>query len=299
MYPNYPLYGKKMVMKEQLVSFPSQHQNRQPGSENEMNPQPVSENPEYRGSGKLTGKVAIISGGDSGIGRAAALAFAKEGARLAIIYLNEDQDAAWTKQRIEALGSECLLIRMDLRDSSASKQAVEQTLRQFGSINILVNNCAVQFVQQSLSDISDDQLMNTFRTNIFSFFYLTRAALPHLEAGSSIINTTSVTAYRGSKTLIDYSATKGAIVSFTRALSQNLVMQGIRVNAVAPGPIWTPLITASFAAENVETFGTDMPMKRPGQPFELAPAYVYLASEDSRYMTGQVLHVGGGEMVES
>jgi Dehydrogenases with different specificities (related to short-chain alcohol dehydrogenases) len=299
MYPEYPPFGKKMMMKEQLLSFPAQHQNRQPGFESEMNPQPVSENPEYCGSGKLTGKVAMISGGDSGIGRAAALAFAREGARLAIVYLNEDQDAMWTKQRIEALGSECLLIRADLRESQASNQAVEQTIRQFGGINILVNNCAVQFVQQNLLEITDDQLLNTFRTNIFSFFYLTRAALPHLASGSSIINTASVTAYRGSKTLIDYSATKGAIVSFTRALSQNLVMQGIRVNAVAPGPIWTPLIAATFAAENVETFGTDMPMKRPGQPFELAPAYVYLASDDSRYMTGQVLHVGGGEMVES
>lgn len=299
MYPVYPIYDKKMIMKEQLLSFPEQHQNHQPGFEHEMNPQPLSEDPEYKGSGKLTGKVAVISGGDSGIGRAAALAFAREGARLVIIYLNEDQDAEWTKERINALGSECLLIRADLRESGDSKKAVAQAVGHFGGIHILVNNCAVQFVRQSLSEISDDQLMNTFKTNIFSYFYLTREALPHLTSGSSIINTTSVTAYRGSKTLIDYSATKGAIVSLTRSLSQNLVPQGIRVNAVAPGPIWTPLIPSSFAAKNVELFGTDMPMKRPGQPFELAPAYVYLASDDSRYMTGQVLHIGGGEMVES
>ncbi|WP_100487511.1 SDR family oxidoreductase [Sporolactobacillus pectinivorans] len=299
MYPYYPLYGKKMVMKEQLLSFPAQHQNRQPGFEYEMNPLPISENPEYRGTGKLSGKIAVISGGDSGIGRAAALAFAKEGAKLSIIYLNEDQDAEWTKQRIETLGGECLLIRTDLRNSDASKQVIEKTVGQFGGVDIIVNNCGVQYVQQSLLDISDEQLLTTFQTNIFSFFYLTRAALPHLKPGSSIINTASVTAYRGSKTLIDYSATKGAIVSFTRALSQNLVEQGIRVNAIAPGPIWTPLIPATFTAENVEIFGTDMPMKRPGQPFELAPAYVYLASDDSNYMTGQVLHVGGGEMVES
>lgn len=299
MYPLFPMYNRKMIMKEQLLSFPAQHQNRQPGFEHEMNPQPLSENPTYKGSGKLTGKVAVISGGDSGIGRAAALAFASEGARLAIIYLNEDQDAEWTKQRIEAIGSECLLIRADLRESKAAEQAIAETTRHFGGINILVNNCAVQFVSKNLTEISDDQLLNTFRTNIFSYFYLTRAALPHLGPGSSIINTASVTAYRGSKTLIDYSATKGAIVTLTRSLSQNLVPQGIRVNAVAPGPVWTPLIAASFAAENVEAFGTDMPMKRPGQPFEMAPAYVYLASDDSRYMTGQVLHVGGGEMVES
>ncbi|WP_026039138.1 SDR family oxidoreductase [Sporolactobacillus vineae] len=299
MYPIYPLYNKKMTMKEQLLSFPAQHQNRQPGFEYEMNPQPLSENPEYKGSGKLTGKVAVISGGDSGIGRAAALAFAREGARVAIIYLNEDKDAEWTKQRIEALGSECLPIRADLRESEASETVAAQVIRHFGGVSILVNNCAVQFVRQSLTEISDDQLLNTFKTNIFSYFYLTRAILPHLTSGSSIINTASVTAYRGSKTLIDYSATKGAIVSLTRSLSQNLVPQGIRVNAVAPGPIWTPLIVASFKEDKVGTFGTDMPMKRPGQPFELAPAYVYLASDDSRYMTGQVLHIGGGEMVES
>lgn len=299
MYPYYPMYGKKMVTKEQLLSFPDQHQKRMPGFEFEMNPLPISENPGYQGSRKLIGKVVVISGGDSGIGRAAALAFTKEGAKLAIIYLNEDQDAEWTKQRIETLGGECLLIRSDLRDPDASKQAIAQTVEHFGKLDVVVNNCAVQYVQQSLLDISDDQLLTTFQTNIFSFFYVTRAALPHLKSGSSIINTASVTAYRGSKDLIDYSATKGAIVSFTRALSQNLVGQGIRVNAVAPGPIWTPLIPASFAAENVGTFGTDMPMKRPGQPFELAPTYVYLASDDSNYVTGQVLHVGGGEMVES
>lgn len=299
MYPHYPLYGRKMVQKEQLLSFPPEHQNRMPGFEYEMHPLPISENPDYRGSGKLAGKTAIISGGDSGIGRAAALAFAKEGARLSIIYLNEDQDAVWTKQRVETLGSECLLIREDLRDPRASERAVARTVEQYGQLDIVINNCAVQYVQKSLLEISDDQLLTTFQTNIFSFFYLTRAALPHFKPGSSVINTASVTAYRGSKNLLDYSATKGAIVSFTRSLSQNLVEQGIRVNAVAPGPIWTPLIPASFSADEVEKFGVDTPMKRPGQPFELAPAYVYLASDDSKYVTGQVLHVGGGEMVES
>ncbi|GGL45453.1 SDR family oxidoreductase [Sporolactobacillus putidus] len=299
MYPYYPLFGKKMVTKEQILTFPPQHQDRQPGFEYVMNPLPISESPDYKGSGKLTGKVAIISGGDSGIGRAVALAFAKEGARLSIVYLDEDQDADWTKRRIEALGSECLLIRADLRNSQSSKLAVARTINKFGRLDIIVNNCGVQFVKKSLLEISDEQLLTTFQTNIFSFFYLTREALTHLKPGSSIINTASVTAYRGSKNLIDYSATKGAIVSFTRALSLNVIEQGIRVNAVAPGPIWTPLIPATFAPENVETFGTEVPMKRAGQPFELAPAFVYLASDDSGYVSGQVLHVGGGEMVES
>ncbi|RYM04596.1 SDR family oxidoreductase [Sporolactobacillus sp. THM7-7] len=299
MYPYYPPYGKRTVTKEQLLTFPPQRQRQHPGFEYEMNPLPITENPHYKGSGKLKGKVAVISGGDSGIGRSVALAFAKEGAKLAIIYLNEDRDAEWTKRRVEALGSECLLIRKDLRDSESSKQSIAETMKKFGKLDILINNCAVQYVQKSLLDISDEQLLTTFQTNIFSYFYLTRAALPHLGPGSAIINTTSVTAYRGSKDLIDYSSTKGAIVTFTRSLSQNLVDQGIRVNAVAPGPIWTPLIPSSFTAENVEIFGTEVPMKRPGQPFELAPAYVYLASDDSGYVSGQVLHVGGGEMVES
>ncbi|RYL89777.1 SDR family oxidoreductase [Sporolactobacillus sp. THM7-4] len=299
MYPYYPLYGRRTVTKEELLTLPPQHQDRQPGFEYVMNPLPISENPHYKGSGKLMGKVAVISGGDSGIGRAVALAFAKEGAKLTIIYLNEDRDAEWTKQRIEELGSECLLIRADMRNPESSNQAVTRTVKKYGKLDIVINNCAVQFVKKSLLEISDEQLMTTFQTNIFSFFYLTRAALPHLKPGSSIINTASVTAYRGSKNLIDYSSTKGAIVAFTRALSQNLVDKGIRVNAVAPGPIWTPLIPATFSTDMVETFGTEVPMKRPGQPFELAPAYVYLASDDSGYVSGQVLHVGGGEMVES
>ncbi|MDD9147239.1 MULTISPECIES: SDR family oxidoreductase [unclassified Sporolactobacillus] len=299
MYPYYPLFGKRMVSKEQILTCPPQHQDRQPGFEYMMNPLPISENPDYKGSGKLAGKVAIISGGDSGIGRAAALAFAKEGARLSIVYLNEDRDAEWTKRRIEALGGESILIRADLKNPQSSKSAVARTVKKFGRLDIVVNNCAVQYVRNSLLDISDEQLMTTFQTNIFSYFYLTREALPHLKPGSSIINTASVTAYRGSKNLIDYSATKGAVVSFTRALSQNLIDRGIRVNAVAPGPIWTPLIPATFTEENVGIFGSDMPIKRPGQPFELAPAYVYLASDDSGYVSGQTLHVGGGEMVES
>lgn len=299
MYPYYPYYGRRMVTQEQLLAFPPQHQSRHPGFEYEMNPLPISENPHDRGSGKLKGKIAVISGGDSGIGRAVALAFAKEGAKLVIIYLNEDRDAEWTEERIKALGSEAIRIRTDMRNPESSKTAVARTIEAFGKLDIVINNCAVQYVRNSLLEISDEQLLTTFQTNIFSYFYLTRAALPHLKPGSSIINTASVTAYRGAKQLIDYSATKGAIVTFTRSLSQNLIEKGIRVNAVAPGPVWTPLIPSSFPAKDVETFGTAVPMKRPAQPFELAPAYVYLASDDSAYVSGQVLHVGGGEMVES
>jgi NAD(P)-dependent dehydrogenase (short-subunit alcohol dehydrogenase family) len=281
------------------IAFPPQEQQRQPGYEYEMTPLPISENPAYQGSGKLRGKVAIITGGDSGIGRAVAYSYVKEGAKVVIVYLDEHRDAQATAQRIRELGGESLLIPIDLREERSAQVVVEKTLEAFGKIDILVNNHAVQFVQKSILDITAEQLLNTFQTNIFSFFYLVKAVLPHLQLGSSIINTTSITAYDGHKKLIDYSSTKGAIVTFTRSLSLSLVKKGIRVNAVAPGPIWTPLIPASFPAKDVMRFGTDTPMKRAGQPFELAPTYVYLASDDSRYVSGQVLHVNGGEIVES
>ncbi|WP_188431868.1 SDR family oxidoreductase [Kroppenstedtia guangzhouensis] len=299
MYPVYPYWGVETKISCQPLAFPPQHQPRQPGLESLMVPPPISENPHYRGSGKLLDRVAVITGGDSGIGRAVAIAFAKEGAHVVIPYLCEDGDAKATQMRVEELGRRCLPIRCDLTEEEAATEVIRQTLSTFGRLDILVNNHAVQFPQKSILEISPKQLELTFRTNIFSFFYLTRAALPHLHPGSSIINTTSVVAYEGHRELIDYSATKGAIVAFTRSLSQSLADRGIRVNAVAPGPIWTPLIPSSFSAEQVAPFGTDTPMKRAGQPFELAPAYVYLASEDSGYVTGQVLHVNGGVITGS
>jgi len=299
MYPSYPYYGSEVQCKQVPITFPPQKQDRQPGIESIMTPQPIAENPFYKGSGKLANKIAVVTGGDSGIGRAVSIAFAKEGADVSVIYYNEHQDAADTKKRIEQLGRRCLLVSADLKEEEACKYAIEKTVETFGGVDVLVNNHGVQFPQKSILDISQQQLEFTFRTNIFSFFYLIKAALPHMREGSSIINTASVTAYRGEKTLLDYSSTKGAIVSFTRSLSLNLADRKIRVNGVAPGPIWTPLIPASFAPERVKHFGVEVPMKRAGQPFELAPAYVYLASDDSSYVSGQILHVGGGEMVES
>ncbi len=300
-YPMYPYYGVEMKQVQQPIPFPPQHQNFHPGVESLMVPAPIIENPNYKGSQKLNGKVAIITGGDSGIGAATAIAFAKEGAHIVIPYYKdyETQDALRTKKRIEELGCKCLLIVGDLADPKHSQYVIQETIRQFGRIDVLVNNHGVQYTQKSLLDISIEQWDKTFKTNIYAFFYLTKAALPYMRKGSSIINTASVVAYEGHKELIDYTATKGAIVGFTRALSQNLADKDIRVNAVAPGPIWTPLIPSSFSAEKVKTFGTDTPMERPGQPFELAPAYVYLASNDSRYVTGQVIHVNGGKMVSS
>jgi len=279
------------------TSFPPQHQNQQPGIEQNMNPLPEAESPIYKPAGKLMGKVAIISGGDSGIGRAVSIIYAKEGADVAVIYLNEDVDAEETKRQVEAEGRRCLLLRGDIGDHTFCMQAVDQTISGLGRIDVIVNNAAEQHPQDKLEQITPEQLERTFRTNVFGMFYLSQAALPHLSAGSTIINTASITAYRGSPALLDYSATKGAIVSFTRSLAMNVVGQGIRVNAVAPGPIWTPLIPSTFDAQKVAKFGADTPMKRAGQPDELAPAYVYLASEDSSYMAGQVLHVNGGEIV--
>ncbi|PLV33739.1 General stress protein 39 [Bacillus subtilis subsp. subtilis] len=276
-------------------TLPPQHQNQQPGFEYLMDPRPVFDKPKK--AKKLEGKTAIITGGDSGIGRAVSVLFAKEGANVVIVYLNEHQDAEETKQYVEKEGGKCLLIAGDVGDEAFCNDVVGQASQVFPSIDILVNNAAEQHVQPSIEKITSHQLMRTFQTNIFSMFYLTKAVLPHLKKGSSIINTASITAYKGNKTLIDYSATKGAIVTFTRSLSQSLVQQGIRVNAVAPGPIWTPLIPASFAAKDVEVFGSDVPMERPGQPVEVAPSYLYLASDDSTYVTGQTIHVNGGTIV--
>lgn len=274
--------------------LPPQHQTRQPGVESIMNPLPVRENPEYQGCGKLRHKVALITGGDSGIGRAVAIAYAKEGAHVAIVYLNEHRDAEETKKRVEAEGVQCLLIAGDIGDETFCRNAVDQTVSVFGSLDILVNNAAEQHPQPSVQSITQEQLERTFRTNMFSMFYLTKAALNYFKPGSKIINTTSVTAYEGNEQLIDYACTKGAIVTFTRSMAKSLVNTGIRVNGVAPGPVWTPLIPASFSANQVQSFGLNTPMGRPGQPAELAPVYVFLASDDSSYMTGQVIHVNGG-----
>lgn len=299
MVPVYPYYSSETVCEQRPVTFPAQHQDVQPGLEYIMNPLPIADNPGYRGAGKLAGKVAVITGGDSGIGRAVAIGFAKEGAHCAIVYLYEQKDAEQTRRMVEQYGGRCLLIEGDLRQPGFSAAVVRETLAAFGRIDILVLNQGVQFPQTSIADITDEQLEDTFRTNVFPLFYMTRAALPHLCPGSTIISTASVTAYAGEPLLVDYSATKGAIVSFTRSLALQLVQYGIRVNAVAPGPIWTPLIVSSYSAQYVRTFGLDTPMKRAGQPFELAPAYIYLASDDSSYVTGQVLHVNGGVMTET
>jgi NAD(P)-dependent dehydrogenase (short-subunit alcohol dehydrogenase family) len=276
---------------------PPQHQYVQPGLEADMEPQPRYIEAEYSGSDKLKGKVAIITGGDSGIGRAVAVHFAAEGADVAIVYLDEHEDAEKTKQLVESYGSHCLLIPGDVAEEHFCEQAVHETLQAFGKLDIVINNAAQQFPQTSIVEITQRQLEHTFRTNIFSMFYLVKAALPHLPNKSHIINTASVTAYRGSPELLDYSATKGAVVSFTRSLSKQLVHKDIYVNAVAPGPVWTPLIPASFDAEKVSEFGNQVPLKRPAQPSEIAPAYVFLASQASSYMTGQVIHPNGGEII--
>jgi NAD(P)-dependent dehydrogenase (short-subunit alcohol dehydrogenase family) len=278
---------------------PPQKQDRRPGLESEMKPRPEAESPEYRACGKLEAKVALITGGDSGIGRAVAIAYAKEGADVAIVYLNEHQDAQDTRAQVEQEGRRCLLIAGDAGDEGFCQQAVEQTVETLGRLDILVNNAAEQHPQDSLEKITAEQLERTFRTNIFSYFYMARAALPHLQPGSAIINTTSVTAYRGSEHLIDYASTKGAIVAFTRSLALALAEKNIRVNGVAPGPVWTPLIPSTFPPDKVAAFGTDTPLGRAGEPSEIAPSFVFLASSDGSYFTGQVLHPNGGEVVNA
>ncbi|MBW4561100.1 MAG: SDR family oxidoreductase [Mojavia pulchra JT2-VF2] len=283
-------------MPEEQTLQPPQQQNP-PGSESEMNPKPKAEDDKYQGSGKLKDKVALITGADSGIGRAVAIAFAKEGADVAILYLNEHEDAKETKNLVEKYGRRAVAIAGDIGDETFCQHAVQQTVDEFGKLDILVNNAAEQHPQKNIEDISKEQLERTFRTNIFSMFFMTKAAIKHLQEGSAIINTTSVTAYKGSAQLLDYSSTKGAIVAFTRSLSQNLVEKGIRVNAVAPGPIWTPLIPSTFPEEKVANFGKQVPMQRAGQPEEVAPSYVFLASDDSSYFSGQVLHPNGAEVV--
>lgn len=297
MYPEYQYLKYKDENVKIPITFPAQHQDIQPGMEYMMNPSPIFDNPEYVPSGKLKDKVVIISGGDSGIGRAVSVLFAKEGADIVIPFLNEVEDANLTKQIVEKYGRKCILIKGDLKNENFSNYIVDITIKKLGKIDILINNCGVQYPQNSILDISSEQLKNTFETNIFSFFYLTKAVVPYLLPNSCIINTSSVTAFEGKKNLIDYSATKGAITVFTKSLSLSLAQQKIRVNAVAPGPIWTPLIPASFSAQEIEIFGTDVPLKRAGQPFEVATAYLYLASDDSRYVTGQIIHVNGGSIV--
>jgi len=284
-------------MSEQDTTLPPQHQERQPGREHEMEPAPESWGRNYVGCGRLEGKVALITGGDSGIGRAVAIAFAKEGADVAIAYLEEREDAAGTREAVERAGRRCETIRCDISTEDACRDLVARTLGALGRLDVLVNNAAEQHPRESIADISAEQLQRTFATNIFSMFYLVKAALPHLRPGARIINTTSVTAYRGSPKLLDYSSTKGAIVSFTRSLSISLAEKGILVNGVAPGPIWTPLIPSTFDEQKVEHFGADVPLRRPGQPDEVAPCFVFLASEAASYMSGQILHPNGGEVV--
>lgn len=276
---------------------PPQHQARQPGRETQMDPEPLVMREQYRGSGKLNGKVALITGGDSGIGRSVAVHFAREGADVAIIYLEESADAQETRRMVRDEGRRCLLLEGNCRSANFCRTAVAEVVSVLGKLNILVNNAAEQHVRQNLEDIDDEQLRATFETNIFPYFYITKAALEHLQQGDAIVNTGSITSFHGSAILMDYAATKGAIQAFTFSLAQSLAERGIRVNGVAPGPIWTPLIPATFPPENVETFGQNTLMKRAGQPAEVAPAYVFLASEDASFITGQFIHINGGSFI--
>jgi NAD(P)-dependent dehydrogenase (short-subunit alcohol dehydrogenase family) len=279
-------------------TLPPQKQDRQPGRETAMHPRPDYA-PRFRGSGRLEGKVAIVTGGDSGIGRAVSVLFAREGADVAIVYLEEGEDARETVRLVEGEGQKCLAIAGDVGDASFCKQVVSQVVDRLGRLDVLINNAAEQHPKKDVGEITQEQLERTFRTNIFGYFYMTQAALPHLKAGAAIVNCGSVTAYRGSPQLLDYSATKGAITTFTRSLAQSLVDKGIRVNGVAPGPIWTPLIPSTFDEDKVKSFGANTPMKRPGQPNEVAPCFLFLACDDSSYVTGSFLHPNGGDATES
>lgn len=298
MYPVYPYESYEKQCKNIPITFPAQHQEKQPGVEYVMSPLPIFDDPDRKGSGKLEGKIAVITGGDSGIGRAVAVAYAREGADVVINYTaREEKDAADTTRYIKQMGRVCVPVAGDIRDPDVAKTIVDTALNRFGKINILVNNCGVQFMQDSLLDISVEQMIQTFEVNVFSFFVMTKEVLPQLEQGDCIINTASGSAFSGDRAAIDYAASQGAVVSFTRSLGLSLAESGIRVNAVAPGDVWTPLIPSGLSAEQVQTFGNNNPMCRAGQPFEVAPAYVYLASDDSRYVTGQTIHVNGGKFV--
>lgn len=294
----YNYYGNKGIKsKEYDILAPEQSQNKQPGMEFLMQPRPIFDNPNYKGSGKLKGKVAIITGGDSGLGRACAIAYVKEGADVVIVYYDEHQDALETKEYIEKLGGNCLLMDGDIANKEFSKQIVEKTIDAFGHIDILVNNAGVQYQQDCLEDICEEQFDRTMKVNIYGMYYLTKAALPFLNSGASIINLSSVTAFYGDPQLIDYVTTKAAIVGFTRALSRNLALKNIRVNAIAPGFFWTPLQPACWVKEKIPSLGADAAMARCANPYELSPTFVYLASDDSSYVTGQVLHVNGGQIM--
>ena len=286
------------IYEQQKNGQPGQTQAQQPGIESEMNPLPVQPK-DYIGSGKLKDRVALITGGDSGIGRAVAVAYAKEGAHVAVNYLNEHSDAEETKKLIEAEGVRCLLLPADVSEEENCKELVQKTIDEFGKLDILVNNAAVQYPTENIEDITAEQWDKTFRTNIHSVFYMSKHAVPHMKQGNAIINTTSINPYRGHPILLDYTATKGAIVGFTRSLAQNLAKKGIRVNMVAPGPIWTPLIPATFNEKQVEEFGSDAPLGRPGQPVDHAGAYVLLASDEGAYITGQCIHINGGITMSS
>lgn len=292
-YINHQGYG--MICKEHKLEFPPQHQDTQPGMEYLMTPKPIFNNPYYRAAGKLIDKVAIITGGDSGIGRATAIGFVKEGASVVIAYYNEHKDAKDTKDFIEKLGGKCLLIAGDIKDTNFCDKIINETINTFGKIDILVNNAGVQYQQKSLLDITDEQFDLTMKTNIYSMFYLTKRTLKYMKPGSSIINVTSITTFKGEPELIDYVTSKGAIVGFTRSLSTNLADKNIRVNAISPGVFWTPLQPACWEAEKIPTLGSDAPMGRAGHPYEIAPLFIYLASSDSSYVTGQVFHINGGE----